>query len=56
MASEITIKGQRAAKGANLNGSGWRLVTTKGRKRVFNATLLKVFNVKKTRLAVFRVR
>ena len=56
MATEITIKGQKAAKGARINGSGWRLVTTKGKKRVFNGTLMKTFNIKGTRLAVFKVR
>jgi hypothetical protein len=41
MAGEITIKGKKAKKGEKMTGgTGWRLATTKGRKRVFAATLL----------------
>jgi hypothetical protein len=56
MATEITIKGQKAAKGERMTGgAGWRLATTKGRKRVFNGTLIKTLNVGKVRLAIFKV-
>jgi hypothetical protein len=56
MAAEITIKGKRAAKGERMTGgSGWRLATTRGRKRVFAGTLIQTFNFGKTRLAVFKV-
>jgi hypothetical protein len=42
MASEIIIKGQKARPGERMTGgAGWRLATTKGKKRVFAATLLK---------------
>ena len=37
---DITIKGKKAAKGEKMTGgNGWRLATTKGKKRVFAATL-----------------
>jgi len=56
MASEIIIKGQKAKAGERMTGGvGWRLATTKGKKRVFVATLLKTFNFGKNRLAVFSV-
>ena len=56
MASEIIIKGQKARPGERMTGgAGWRLATTKGKKRVFAATLLKTFNFGKNRLAVFSV-
>lgn len=56
MAGEITIRGKRAAKGERMTGgAGWRLITTKGRKRVFNGTLLNTYNFDKTRIAVFKV-
>lgn len=56
MATEITIKGQKAVKGERMTGgAGWRLATTKGRKRVFNGTLLKTLNIGKVRLAIFKV-
>lgn len=56
MAGEITIKGTKAPNGAKMTkGSGWRLVTTKGKKRVFAATLLQTFNIGNKRLAVFNV-
>ena len=35
------------------HGSGWRLATVKGKKRVFVGTLLWTFNSDKKRLAVF---
>ena len=56
MTGEITINGKRAAKGERMTGkAGWRLATTKGKKRVFNGTLIQTFNFGKTRLALFRV-
>ena len=56
MAGDIVIKGKRAAKGERMtSGAGWRLATTKGKKRVFNATLLNTYNFGKTRIAVFKV-
>ena len=56
MANDITIKGKKAAKGAKMTGgSGWRLATTKGKKRVFVGTLLQTFNIGKKRLAIFSV-
>jgi hypothetical protein len=56
MASEITIKGQKAKVGERMTGgSGWRLATTKGKKRVFVASLMKTFNFGNKRLALFSV-
>jgi hypothetical protein len=56
MAGEVIIKGKRAAKGERMTGGqGWRLATTRGRKRVFVATLLQTFNFGNKRLAVFSV-
>jgi hypothetical protein len=56
MASEITIKGQKAKTGERMTGGqGWRLATTKGKKRVFVATLIQTFNFGKKRLAIFSV-
>jgi len=56
MASEITIKGEKAKKGERMtHGSGWRLATVAGRKRVFVGTLLQTFNFGNRRLAVFSV-
>jgi len=56
MASEISIKGQKARKGAKMTkGAGWRLAVLKGRRRVFVATLLQTFNFGKKRLAIFSV-
>jgi hypothetical protein len=52
----ITIKGQKARKGERLTaGNGWRLATTKGRKRVFAATLLGTVNRGRVRIAIFSV-
>jgi hypothetical protein len=36
-------------------GTGWRLATTKGKKRVFAGTLLKTFNLGSKRIALFSV-
>jgi hypothetical protein len=45
-----------AGKGEQMTGiRGWRLATTKGKKRVFVATLLKTFHFGDRRLAVFSV-
>lgn len=56
MAGEITIKGFKAPNGAKMTkGAGWRLATTKGRKRVFPATLLQTFNIGNKRIAIFNV-
>jgi len=56
MAADILIRGKRAKKGERMTGgSGWRLATTKGRKRVFVATLLKTINVGSVRIALFSV-
>jgi hypothetical protein len=56
MASEISIKGQRARKGERMTkGAGWRLATTRGRKRVFVGTLLYTINMGNRRLAIFSV-
>ena len=56
MAGEITIKGRKARKGERMTGgNGWRLVTTKGKKRVFHGTLLGTHNHGSTRIAVFSV-
>lgn len=56
MAAEITIKGKKARKGERMTkGSGWRLATVKGTKRVFVGTLLWTFNSGHKRLAVFSV-
>jgi hypothetical protein len=56
MAADITIKGQKAKRGERMTGgNGWRLATTKGRKRVFVGTLLKTFNLGNARIAIFSV-
>lgn len=56
MASEITIKGQKAKRGERMTkGAGWRLATTKGRKRVFVGTLVETINFGGKRLAIFSV-
>lgn len=56
MARDVTIKGVQVKKGEKMTkGSGWRLATTKGRKRVFVGTLIETINVGKKRLAIFSV-
>jgi hypothetical protein len=56
VANDIWIKGVRAKKGERMTGgAGWRLATTKGRKRIFAATLLRTFNFGKRRIAIFSV-
>jgi hypothetical protein len=54
--AEITIKGQKAKKGERMTGArGWRLATTRGKKRVFVGTLLGTVNKGKARIAIFSV-
>jgi hypothetical protein len=36
-------------------GNGWRLATTKGRKRVFVGTLIDTINIGTKRIAIFSV-
>jgi len=36
-------------------GTGWRLATTRGRKRVFVGTLLETINMGSKRIAIFSV-
>jgi hypothetical protein len=56
MAAGISIKGQKARRGERLTkGTGWRLATVKGRKRVFVGTLLQTLNFGGKRLAIFSV-
>lgn len=56
MATPIIIKGTKPKKGERMTeGSGWRLVATKGKKRVFVGTLLTTVNKDKTRIAIFSV-
>jgi hypothetical protein len=56
MASEITIKGEKAKKGERMTrGQGWRLAIVKGRKRVFVGTLLETINIGTKRIAIFSV-
>ena len=54
--TEITIKGSKPAKGERMTtGSGWRLAATKGKKRIFNATLIETVNRGDVRIAIFSV-
>ncbi|MDP9267040.1 MAG: hypothetical protein M3P27_01785 [Acidobacteriota bacterium] len=56
MAALITIQGKKAGKGERMTGKrGWKLAATRGRKRIFTATLLSTVNWGKTRIAVFSV-
>jgi hypothetical protein len=56
MANDIEIQGKKAKRGERMTGgNGWRLVTTKGRKRVFIGTLLGTINRGKGRIAIFSV-
>jgi len=50
MAEKAVRKGKRMTKGA-----GWKLSTTKGRKRQFNGTLISTINIGAKRLAIFSV-
>jgi hypothetical protein len=54
--AEIIIKGKKAKKGERMTGTtGWRLATTKGKKRVFAGTLLGTLNKGRARIAIFSV-
>jgi len=56
MANDIEIQGKKAKKGERMTrGSGWRLATTKGQKRVFAGTLLGTINLENRRVAIFSV-
>lgn len=56
MANDIVIKGTKAKKGERMTGgNGWRLATTKGKKRVFVGTLLQTINFGTKRIAIFSV-
>jgi hypothetical protein len=56
MGAQITVKGQKAKKGERMTGgNGWRLVTTKGKKRIFAGSLLGTINKGRTRIAIFSV-
>jgi hypothetical protein len=52
----ITIHGTKPRRGERMTGgSGWRLAATKGKRRVFNATLIDTVNKGGVRLAIFSV-
>jgi hypothetical protein len=52
----ITVGGKKLKKGKHLTrASRWELVAVTGRKRTFDATLVKTINFKNLRLAIFRV-
>ena len=56
MAKTITIEGQKAPRGERMSkGAGWRLAITKGKKRIFVATLITTINMGDKRLAIFSV-
>jgi len=56
MAATITLKGTKPRRGERMtNGNGWRLVATKGRKRVFVGTLLDTVTKRGNRIAIFSV-
>ena len=56
MANDITISGKKPKKGEKMTErTGWRLVTTKGKKRVFAGTLLGTYNYGRARIAIFSV-
>jgi hypothetical protein len=56
MATEITIRGFKARRGERMTkGRRWQLAATKGKKRVFPATLLQTFNFGGKRIAIFNV-
>lgn len=56
MANELTILGKKAKRGERMTkGTGWRLATVRGRKRVFVATLLYTANFGSKRIAIFSV-
>lgn len=56
MATDIIIRGKKAKRGERMTAAnGWRLATTKGRKRVFVGTLIKSINMGRRRIAIFSV-
>lgn len=56
MASEISIKGQKARKGKRMTkATRWRLAAVSGSKRVFIGRLLGTINFGKKRIAIFSV-
>jgi hypothetical protein len=56
MAADVIVRGVKAKRGERMTkGNGWRLATTKGRKRVFVGTLIETINVGTKRLAIFSV-
>lgn len=56
MTGDITIRGKKAKKGERMTkGNGWRLATTKGRKRVFGDTLIETINIGNNCIAMFSV-
>jgi hypothetical protein len=56
MATEITIKGEKAKKGERMTpGYGWRLAVVKGRNRIFVGSLITTINIGSKRLAIFSV-
>lgn len=56
MPNDITIHGVKAKRGERLTrGNAWRLAATKGKRRIFAATLLQTFNFGKKRIAIFSV-
>jgi hypothetical protein len=56
MAKVITISAPKAARGDGMSkGTGWRLAATKGRKRIFVATLLHTIKIGNKRIAIFSI-
>lgn len=56
MANDVEIKGKKAKRGERMTkGLGWRLATTKGKRRVFVGTLLDTINIGRQRIAIFSV-
>lgn len=56
MPNKITIQGEKAKRGERMTtGAGWRLVTTKGKKRIFAGTLISTTNLGNWRVAIFSV-
>lgn len=52
----VAVRGKRAVRGERLTkGPVWRLITVKGKKRVFAGTLIETINAGSVRLAVFSV-
>ena len=57
MRKEITVLGHPAKKGTRMTrGRHWQIEATKGKKRVFPATLVSTYNFGDLRLALFSVR